>query len=74
MTKAITTVGFFLSLSTVALAQMAPPPGAATHQGTKSVPSQAAMSKGMHSSKSMKKMKMKASPMPKMKSSAMPKQ
>jgi hypothetical protein len=67
MIKSIALIGFVLSLCSVASAQIAPPPGAATHQGTKTVPmSNATTSKKMHPAKSMKPMsKMKATPKPK---------
>ncbi len=67
MIKSIALIGFVLSLCSVASAQIAPPPGSATHQGTKTVPTTHAMtSKTMHSAKSTKPMsKMKATPKPK---------
>jgi hypothetical protein len=66
MIKPIALIGFVVSLCSVASAQIAPPPGAATHQGTKSVPTTHAMtSKKMHAATGMKPMKMKATPKPK---------
>jgi hypothetical protein len=67
MIKSIALIGFVLSLCSVASAQIAPPPGAVTHQGTKPVPTpESTMSKKTHATKSMKPMsKMKATPKPK---------
>jgi hypothetical protein len=67
MIKSIALIGFVLSLCSVASAQIAPPPGAAMHQGTKPVPTPSSMmGKKMHSAKSTKPMsKMKATPKPK---------
>jgi len=65
MIKAIALVGFALSLCGAASAQIAPPPGAATHQGTKPVPTAHTMtSKKMHPAKGSMS-KSKATPKPK---------
>jgi hypothetical protein len=65
MIKAMALIGFTLSLCGAASAQIAPPPGAATHQGTKTVPTSHAMTgKKMHPAKGTMS-KSKATPKPK---------
>jgi hypothetical protein len=64
MIKAMALIGFTLSLCGAASAQIAPPPGAATHQGTKSVTSHTMTSKKMHPAKGSMS-KSKATPKPK---------
>ena len=70
MIRYLATLGFILSLTGISSAQIAPPPGAVTHQGTGTTPSTTTTTKSKTKkmpSKSMSKtMKSKASPKPKM--------
>ena len=65
MLRSILTATLFAASIGIASAQMAPPPGAVTHQGTKTVPSPKAMHKKSTGSKSMMMHGMKATPKPK---------
>ena len=65
MIRSIATFALVLSTTTLAFAQIAPPPGAVTHQGTKMTPHSTAKPKMMMKGKKPMMHGMKATPKPK---------